>query len=62
VSNSILEIIIKFIILLIVLLGFSMISSFFNIDVYQAIAMAIGITLVDFLAFLIRKPRKDKKR
>lgn len=60
-SNSIIEIIINFFGLLIVFMVLPKISSFFTIGLEQALGMAVGITLLDTIVYVIKKVRKNKK-
>ena len=61
-SNSFLEVVFKFIESFLVLVAISRISYFSSISIHQAFAMALGMSLLDLIVFLIRKAlKKDKK-
>jgi len=61
-SSSIVEIIIHFFVTFIVFIVLPMISDFFTIGLGQAFAMALGMSLIDLIAYLIKKAIKNKKR
>jgi uncharacterized protein YebE (UPF0316 family) len=60
-SNSILEIIIRFLLMTIFLSVLPFISHFFTISIGQAFGMSLGMAILDLIVYISRKALKSKK-